>query len=176
MGNWDKQKAIRKIFLGFVKVFTESMNVIKPDKNDPNDPERTYEERLHAWQMAFEFPKRLTIRVAGFASHIVLGGNPHENKPDLQVFVGLEFIYELNEVLNSGKFNEYMNIAKPNLPDDPRADEKIKAWEKSFNVTKKLQEFTKGVKNAIDASSDGYITLVGYYVHIIGLIKKLESD
>lgn len=176
MGNWDKPDAIGRIFNGFVKVFADSMNVIKPDKNDPNDTERTFEERFHAWQMAFEFSKRLTIRVAGFADHIVLGGNPNQDKPDVEVHVGLEFINELNDVLNSGKFNEYMEIAKPNLPNDPRREEKIKAWENSFNVTKKLQGFTKDVKIAIDASPEGYITLVGYYGYIQSLIKRLESD
>ena len=176
MGNWDKQEAIRKIFLGFVQVFVDSMNVIKPEKNDPPDPKITYEERIHAWQKAFEFSKQLAIDMADFADNIVWGGTDPRNLPDLEVHVSQKFINDLNEVLNSGKFNEYMKIVKPNLPNDPRADEKIKAWEKSFNVTKKLQEFTKGVKTAIDASSVGYITLVGYYVHIIGLINKLESD
>lgn len=176
MENWDKQDAIKRIFNGFVKVFADSMNVIKPVKDDPYDTERTYEERISAWQMAFTFSKRLTIRVSGFASHIVLGGNLNSNLPDLQVYVGLEFINELNDVLNSGKFNEYMEIAKPNLPDDPRREEKIKAWEDSFNVTKKLQKFTENVKNAIDQSDAGYITLVGYKVHIYGLINALESN
>ena len=173
---WDKQDAIKRIFNGFVTVFADSMKVIKPVKDDPDDPERTFDERFHAWQMAFEFSKRLAMRTNDFANHIVLGGNPHEDRPDVEVKVGLEFINELNDVLNSGKFNEYMDIAKPNLPNDPRREEKIKAWENSFNVTKKLQGFTKDVKIAIDASSDGYITLVGYYAYISSLINRLESD
>ena len=79
-------------------------------------------------------------------------------------------------MLNSGKFNEYMEIAKPNLPKDPRHEEKIKAWRKSFAVTEKLQGFSDEVKRAIHANPDGYITLVGYYVHIKSLINRLESN
>jgi len=172
---WDKQDAIARIFNGFVKVFADSMNVIKPVKDDPNDTERTYEERIYAWQKAFTFEQELTIRIAGFANDIVYGGNPNQNLPDSQVYVNDKFINELNDVLNSGKFNVYMKIIKPNLPNDPKAEEKIKAWENSFNVTKKLQDFAKGVKNQIDAG-DGYITLVGYFAHISGLISRLESD
>jgi len=71
MANWDKLDAITRIFNGFLQVFTKSMNVIKPVKNDPYDTERTYEERVYAWQKAFTFPQRLTIRMAGFADHIV---------------------------------------------------------------------------------------------------------
>lgn len=48
--------------------------------------------------------------------------------------------------------------------------------ENSFNVTKKLQGFTKDVKIAIDASSNDYITLVGYFAYMSGLISRLESD
>lgn len=96
MVNWDKQKVIRKIFLGFVKVFTESMTVIKPNKNDPYDTESTYEERLYAWQMTFEFPKRLAIDMADFADHIVYGGNEVRDLPDLEVKVRPKFINDLN--------------------------------------------------------------------------------
>lgn len=96
MVNWDKQKVIRKIFLGFVKVFTESMTVIKPNKNDPYDTESTYEERLHAWQMTFEFSKRLAIDMADFADHIVYGGNEVRDLPDLEVKVRPKFINDLN--------------------------------------------------------------------------------
>lgn len=174
---WDKQAAIASIFNGFVKVYADSMNVIKPDRHDPDDTERTYEERIYAWQKAFTFDQELTIRISGFANDLVYGGNPQQNLPDLQVHVNNKFIKELNTILNSGTFNEYMQIIKPNLPeDDPQAEEKIRAWEKSFSVTKKLQEFAKDVKNQIDSSDGGYITLIGYFAPIGGLISRLESD
>jgi hypothetical protein len=174
---WDKQDAIASIFNGFVKVFADSMNVIKPERHDPNDTERPYDERIYAWQKALTFDQELTIRIDGFANDLVFGGNPQQNLPDSQVHVNNKFVNELNTLLNSGKFNQYMHIIKPNFPDDdPRAAEKIKAWENSFNVTQKLQEFTNDVKNQIVESGDGYITLVGYFAPISGLIRKLESD
>ena len=177
MGNGDKPKAISSIFLGFVQVFTNSMKIIEPTKNDPDYPDLTFEERYHAWQMAFKFSQRLAVDMAGFADYLVHGGNKPRNLPDLEVRVNNKFVKDLNDILNSGKFNEYMNIAKPQLPpDDHNAEEKIKSWEDSFNVTSKLQKFAKDVQNQIDHSEHGYITLVGYFGPISGLISKLKSN
>jgi len=79
-------------------------------------------------------------------------------------------------LFGEGMLQRHCRTKHKKSENDSQAEEKIKAWEKSFSVTKKLQDFAKDVKNQIDASDDGYITLVGYFAPISGLIEKLESD
>ena len=167
-----RQEQIRKIHYFFVKRFTIGMKSIEPiDRTDPE-----YDKKYKAWQSAFEFPKRLHIDLADFADHIVYAGNNIQGGPDTEFKVLPEFIDNLNKVLNDGDFDEYMNIAKPNIPTDADYDEKIKAWKKAFKIANKIQGFTKDVKIAIDASPGKFITSVGYYAYIISLINRLESN
>ncbi len=168
-----KQKQIKKICQFFVESFTKGMQGIEPtDKSDSK-----YDEKHKAWQLAFEFPKRLHIDIANFADHIVYAGNDNPNQLDTEIKVFPKFIDDLNNVLNSDHFDEYMNIAKPNIKDDdPEYDEKIKSWKKAFDFANKIQGFTKDVKKAIDANPKKFITGTGYYSYIISLIKRLESN
>ena len=167
-----RQEQIKRIHQSFVENFTNGMRSIKP--TDRTDPE--FGKKYEAWQSAFAFPKRLHIEFANFADHIVYAGNNSQGGPDTEFKVLPEFIDNLNKVLNDGDFDEYMNIAKPNIPTDTDYDEKVKAWKKAFEVANKIQGFTKDVKIAIDASPARFITSVGYYSYIISLINRLESN
>ena len=164
-----RQKQIIKIHTFFVKRFTDGMQSIEPINR--TDPE--YDKKHKAWQSAFAFPKKLNI---DFADHIVYAGNDIRGNPDTEFKVLPEFIDNLNKVLNGGDFDEYMNIAKPNIPTDTDYDEKIKTWKKAFEIANKIQVFTKDVKKAIDVSPRRFITSVGYYAYIISLINTLESN
>ena len=171
-----KQEQIRDIVQYFIEVFTNGMTVIKPIKNDPYDQsELTFDERFHAWQKAFEFPKELNIRMADFADNIAYGGNDIRNELLSDMKILPKFTNDLNQVLNSGKFNEYMKITKPKLSEkDPNRNNKIKAWHNSFNVVGILQNFVDTVKNAIDHSGRGYITGTGHNIYVKHLISALE--
>jgi hypothetical protein len=164
----DRPTRIQKIRQAFINKFSDGMMSIIPKK-----PEPEYEKRIEAWQMAFTFPQRLNLYVMDIANTIVLAGKKNQDIPENDIVVTREFTDDIISVLHSDKFDKYMEIAKPNLPDDPNRDEKIKKWENAFDFVKILRNWAKDVEKVID-DSGGKISGPGYNTHIFTLIVKLE--
>lgn len=164
----DRQTRIHKIRLAFINKFSDGMMSIKP-----NDTEPEYAIKMEAWQMAFDFPRRLNLYVNDLANTIVLAGKHNRNIPENDIIVTREFTDDVISVLHSDKFDKYMEIAKPNLPNDSEHDEKMKKWNMAFDFVKILREWAKDVAKKID-DGGGRISGPGYNAHIYFLIKKLE--
>jgi len=171
MGALTIPERITKINNAFTKIFTKGMQSIEPvDRTDPE-----FDKKHKAWQLAFEFPRRLNLYINNFANTVVLAGKNNNGKPEHDWRVTKDFTDDLNRVLNSSEFDGYMEIVKPNLPNDSQFAEKIKAWEKAFDFVKKVRAFIKDVERAIDVNGDGYLTGAGYYAYVISLVNRLES-
>ena len=164
----DRPTRIDKIRRAFLEQFTIGMNSIKP--TNPRDP--NYADQYKAWQMAFEFPKRLNFYVLDLANTLVLAGKPNQNIPENEIIVTREFTDDLISVLNSDEFDKYMEIAKPNLPDDPDRDEKIEKWEEAFTFARILRYWANDLAIVIDYHG-GKIHGPGYNAQIYFLIRKL---
>lgn len=169
---------VTRIFNAYTQSFTDGMQSIEP--TDKTDPE--FDEKHRAWQLAFEFPLRLTNYVNGFANTIVLGGKNNDGTVEDTWMIKKQFTDDLNNVLNSDSFDEYMEIAKPNVTNDPDYAEKISSWETAFDFVRKIRAFILDVENKIDENigSDGkkidYLTGVGYHACVMNLIGHLESN
>lgn len=163
---------ITRIYNSFTEIFTKGMQSIEPANRA--DPE--FDKKHKAWQLAFEFPRRLNLYVNNFANTIVLAGKNNDGKPEKDWRVTKDFTNDLNRVLNSTEFDGYMEIVKPNLPNDSQYAEKIKAWEKAFDFVKKVRAFIKDVERAIDVNGTEYLTGAGYYACVISLINRMESN
>ncbi len=169
---------VTRIFNSFTQSFTDGMQSIEPsDRTDPK-----FDEKHRAWQLAFEFPLRLTNYVNDFANTIVLGGKNNDGTVEDTWVITKQFTGDLNNVLNSNEFNEYMEIAKPNIPNDPDYAQKLRAWEKAFDFVRKIRAFISDVEDKIDKNigSDGkklgHLTGVGYHGCVMNLIGHLESN
>lgn len=163
----DRQTRIHKIRVAFINKFADGMMSIKP-----NDTEPEYATKIDGWQMAFSFPRRLNLYVMDLANTIVIAGKNNQNIPENDIIVTREFTNDVIGVLHSDKFDKYMEIAKPNLPDDPDRDEKIKKWEEAFDFVRILRDWAKDVEKKID-DRGGQLSGPGYNAEIYFLIVKL---
>ena len=97
----DRQTRIDKIHRAFIQKFSDGMMSIKPKKTEPK-----YEEKIEAWRMAFEFPRRLNLYINSLANTIVIAGKNHDNTPENDIIVTREFTDDVIGVLHSDKFDK----------------------------------------------------------------------
>ena len=163
----DKSNRIDKLNRSFTEIFTDGMQRIKPSR----DYSENYDLQMKAWVKSFSFKKELQYYVNDISNVIGLAGQP-QRSDDFQEDVD-KLVKELNDQFNSSKFEEMMNIAKPNLSsNDPNYDKKIKAWENAFTFPQKLKSFGKELETLLE-KNDGKIPIGIFYIAVDNLIRSL---
>ncbi len=99
----DRPTRIHKIHQAFINKFADGMMSIKPKDTEPE-----YEKKIKAWQMVFDFPRRLNLYVNSLANTIVLAGKKNQDIPENDIIVTSEFTDDVISVLNSDELDKYM--------------------------------------------------------------------